>query len=173
MERLFKYAFAFVISFSLVGCAGTVKRSATDTPYKYAGQKVKAVTLSLTPEATKTLADNIKFEPSRLQNMLQRQLSARSLIDEKSDHVLDVKVSDIRVRSTFSAVMFGLMAGDDHINGTVSLLNAANTPLHSFDVSASYAFGGWAGMDDTRMSWLYEKFSELSVKELIGEQTTN
>lgn len=168
MNRLFKYALAFVISFSLVGCAGTVKRSATDTPYKYAGQKIKAVNLSLTPEATKTLADNIKFDPSRLQNMLHRQLSARNLIDEKSDHVLDVKISDVRVRSTFSAVMFGFMAGDDHVNGTANLLNAGKSPLHSFDVSASYAFGGIAGGDDIRMNWLYEKFSELTVAELIG-----
>lgn len=119
------------------------------------------------------MADNIKFEPARLQNMLQRQLGARSLIDEKSDHVLDVKVSDIRVRSTFSAVMFGFMAGDDHVNGTVSLLNAGNSPLHTFDVSASYAFGGVAGMDDTRMNWLYEKFSELTVAELVSDQTAN
>lgn len=170
MRRLFSYASALFLGLSLIGCAGTVKKTATNTPYKYGGQKVKAVNLSLTPEATKSLADNIKFDPSRLQNMLHSQLSARSLIDEKSGHVLDVKISNVRVRSTFSAVMFGFMAGDDHVNGTVNLLDAGNSPLHSFDVSASYAFGGIAGGDDIRMNWLYEKFSELTVVELVGPQ---
>ena len=45
-------------------------------------------------------------------------------------------------------------------------------PLHTFDFSASYATGGFAGMNETRMSWLFEKFSELTVEEVIVKQTS-
>jgi hypothetical protein len=41
--------------------------------------------------------------------------------------------------------------------------------MHRFTVSASYALGGFAGMNETRMSWLFEKFSELTVAEIKGE----
>jgi hypothetical protein len=63
--------------------------------------------------------------------------------------------------------MFGVMAGDDHVNGRVRILDQANVPIRSFDVQASYALGGWAGgQDSMRMNWLYDKFSELAVAEL-------
>jgi hypothetical protein len=44
--------------------------------------------------------------------------------------------------------------------------------VHTFDVSASYALGGFAGMNETRMSWLFEKFSELTVDEIIGKKAS-
>ena len=80
---------------------------------------------------------------------------------------LNVEVNDIRVRSSFTAVMFGFMAGNDHVNGTVTLADADNRQIDHFKVSASYALGGIAGgMDDTRMNWLYETFTEKTLTTL-------
>jgi hypothetical protein len=62
------------------------------------------------------------------------------------------------------------MAGDDHIIGKVSLIGENGNPVHTFDVPASYALGGLAGMNETLMSWLFEKFSELTVAAIRGEK---
>jgi hypothetical protein len=80
-----------------------------------------------------------------------------------------VVVDDIRVRGSFSAIMFGFMAGDDHLKGTATLYRHADgKPLGSFGVKISYALGGWAGGQDTaRLSWLYEEFSKKLAEELV------
>ena len=81
-------------------------------------------------------------------------------------------MKDFRVRSNFTAVMFGFMAGNDSITGDVVLRDAAGKELNRFEVSASYALGGLAGgMDDARMGWLYEKFAELTVENLGGPES--
>lgn len=80
----------------------------------------------------------------------------------------DNSQSQFRVRSSFSAVMFGFMADSDSIDGKVREFNQEGRQVHSFDVSASYALGGIAGGDGTRMNWLYDKFTELTIAELTG-----
>ena len=65
-------------------------------------------------------------------------------------------ITDIRVRSTFNAFMWGFMAGDDHIVGDVSLIGDKGEPRHTFKISASYALGGFAGMNETRMGWPFQ-----------------
>ncbi len=78
-----------------------------------------------------------------------------------------VEVKDVRVRSNFSAVMWGFMAGNDHITGDIVIQNNNGSELDRFEVSVSYALGGLAGgMDSSRMGWLYETFAEETVKEL-------
>lgn len=79
---------------------------------------------------------------------------------------LNVEVTGIRVRSSFSAVMFGFMAGSDYVDGTVTFADADNHPVDHFKVSASYALGGIAGIDSMRMDWLYEKFTEKTLATL-------
>ena len=80
-------------------------------------------------------------------------------------------ITDIRVRSNFSAVMFGFMAGSDRIVGDVIARDAAGKELQRFTVSASYALGGIAGgQDETRMGWLYESFTKEFIKEITGAE---
>jgi glucose dehydrogenase len=77
-------------------------------------------------------------------------------------------VSNIRVRSNFSAVMWGFMAGNDTITGDIIIKDQNGEVLDQFEVSAAYALGGLAGgQDDARMGWLYESFAEETLKELV------
>lgn len=81
-----------------------------------------------------------------------------------------VTVTSVRARSNFTAVMFGFMAGDDHIVGDVVVQAANGSELQRFSVSASYALGGLAGgQDSARMNWLYESFAERMTEELTGK----
>jgi hypothetical protein len=101
---------------------------------------------------------------------MQRALESRSLLAAGSPYQVNVEITDIRVRSNFSAVMFGFMAGSDSLTGNVYVTEKSGKPVSKFEVSASYALGGFAGgQDDTRMGWLYEEFAKLAVNELTGE----
>jgi hypothetical protein len=80
-------------------------------------------------------------------------------------------VTDIRIRSSFSAGMWGVMAGADRLEGDVFVKNEEGKILNSFSISASYTWGGSiGGNDDIRMNWLYDKFAKLTVKNILGKK---
>ena len=161
---------------TVAGCASGVKRSddkTTTVPaFAAAGEQCASVTLRLTPEAQSRIADNLKFDQEKLLATINRALQARNVIAASPDPGLptvEVLVTDIRARSNFSAVMWGFMAGDDHIKGEVFVRASDGRALQHFSVSASYALGGLAGgQDDARMGWLYETFAKHVLEELTG-----
>ena len=167
---------AVFIAGALQGCASGVTRSTDSAPSKpyFADSSTKAgnVLVSLTPEAQAKLADNLKFDQEKLRSTIRRALEAKNLISpapEASLPVIEVVVRDVRTRSNFTAVAFGFLAGDDHINGDVVVRDPGGRELQRFGVSAAYALGGLGGgQDDARMGWLYETFAKHTVEELTG-----
>jgi Domain of unknown function (DUF4410) len=152
---------------TLAGCAGTIKQDARVQGDVSRIEGVAAVQVQMSPDASKQLADNAQFNRDELAAYLRRRLEGKGLIAPGATHKVDIVVTDIRVRSAFSAVMFGVLAGDDHVVGRVRVLDTAGRPLRSFEVNANYALGGWGGgQDGTRLGWLYDKFSELAAAEL-------
>jgi hypothetical protein len=137
-----------------------------------ASNQVAAVTLTMTDEAKKKAAENLKFNPDELLSHVKRALEASSLLNASPDHArpnLEVQIKDVRVRSNFSAVMWGFMAGADLIKADIVVRDQTGKELDRFEVSASYALGGLAGgQDGARMGWLYETFAEETIKELTG-----
>jgi len=163
----------------LAGCASGVRR-AEDTTKRQAyfaggGKLAKEVTLSMSKNAQTQLSENVKFDQEKLLLTIKRTLDAKGLLARTPDAdlpTIEIVVDDIRVRSNFSAVMFGFMAGDDHVNGEVIARDKMGKELQRFQVSASYALGGLAGgQDDARMNWLYETFAQETVNELTGAAT--
>lgn len=134
--------------------------------------QVRAVTISVTGKAKDNLAENLKFNQNILLDHIKRALEARELLNAAEGQALptlDVTITEVRVRSNFNAVMWGFMAGSDHIKGDITLRAADGTETDRFTISASYGLGGLAGgRDEARMGWLYEKFAEEAVNELIG-----
>ncbi|KVX56640.1 DUF4410 domain-containing protein [Burkholderia cepacia] len=188
MKSVFRHAALALVTIGfLSGCASSVTRDASDqagaavtaSTMKF-GTKPVVVKVTLDNTAQEALKDNLKFDAKKLQEKIESALDARKLLakaDSTDAMHLNVEVNGIRVRSSFSAVMFGFMAGNDHVDGTVTLLDADNHQIDRFKVSASYALGGIAGgMDDTRMNWLYEKFTEQTLTTLepaAGAQQAN
>lgn len=161
------------VAFILGGCAAGVTRAPTASAERVAApaySQFASVSLSMSPEAKEKALENLKFNPDELLSHVKRALDSRSLLDASGAPQLpklQVVVKDMRVRSNFSAIMWGFMAGADSIQGEIVLTDSAGKELDRFTVSASYALGGLAGgQDSTRMSWLYEKFAEETVKEL-------
>lgn len=170
MKTILKF-FVFFSVFSLAACAGSVKRADNTSHYQYHGEKFSNVTVTVSDEAKAKLSDNIKFSSDELGGMIKRRLETQGLIDPHAKQSMNIEITDVRIRSTFNAIMWGVMAGTDHIDGKITLMDA-NRPLDSFEVSASYGLGGLGGgQDSTRINWLYEKFSELTVDELTGKSS--
>jgi hypothetical protein len=166
-----------ILAILLSGCAAGVKRAQPDgvaKPCLSDRNQVSSVSVSMTDEAKKKALDNLKFNPDELLDHVKRGLEAGNLLNGAADRTLphlEVLVKDMRVRSNFSAVMWGFMAGADSITADIVLEDEAGKELDRFEVSASYALGGLAGgQDSARMSWLYEKFAEETVRELTRLQ---
>jgi Domain of unknown function (DUF4410) len=159
----------------LAACSSGVTRSADMAlakPQFASGTKAGDISIALAPEAQKQAVDNLTFNQDALLATVRRALQATGVLTNPADPTLpkiDIMIADIRTRSTFSAIMFGFMAGDDHIKGEVVVRNSSGVAVQQFTVNASYALGGLAGgQDGARMDWLYEAFAKRVLEELKG-----
>lgn len=169
MTRIGQYLLIAIAAVSISACSSSVKRLDEISQYHYQQEKFIKVAVSLNRDAKEKLKDNLKFNQDTLLNTLKRSLSAHELLTDNGTHNISVVITDIRVRSNFSAVMWGFMAGDDRIEADIHVNNEQGETLHSFHVTASYALGGLAGgQDDARMGWLYEEFAKLTTQEILG-----
>ncbi len=166
---------AVLLSLVLAACSSGVERAPEiglqQPQFDDAGEKAGSLTVDMSSGARIEAAENLKFSQEKLRQTIHRILEIQDLISDQSDAALptiEVTVTSVRVRSTFSAMMFGFLAGDDHIEGDVLVRASDGGKLQEFSVSASYAFGGFAGGDETRMNWLYESFAERMTEELSG-----
>ena len=151
----------------LTGCAATVKQDARVYGDVSRLEGVTQVVASLSPDAAKQQVDNPQFNREELALRLRHRLEAKGLTAPSATHRVEIVVTDIRVRGAFAAIVLGFMAGDDHVTGRVRVLDPAGRALRSFEIHATYAFGGVAGgQDGVRMNWMYDKFSELAAAEL-------
>jgi len=157
------------------GCSSGVRRDdvvRTDDVIAAPKGPYSDISISLTPAAREKAADNLKFDSEQLLLHVRRALDAHALLQADGDTplpTLAIEVKDIRVRSNFSAVMWGFMAGADSISGDIVTVDDMGAEVDRFQVSVSYALGGIAGgQDSARMSWMYEKFAEETLKELQG-----
>jgi hypothetical protein len=161
---------AIACALVLVGCGGSVKRPDGDTGTAtgvVAISKYNGVVVNLSDAAKKALVDNIKFDTEAFASKIRSTLDAKQLVDATGAHSIDVTITGVRVRGTFSAVMFGVLAGTDSVDGDVTVLDKDKKPVKTFKVSASYGLGGFAGgVDSLRLGYLYDKFAELTAVEL-------
>lgn len=174
VKRIASLAAATLMIGALTACSSGVKRNGdvAGQPMEQAASaplQVAGLNVTFSNDAKEQYRDNLKFDPVRFKDTIERTLSGLELVKADSTNQLAVTITDVRVRSTFSAVMWGFMAGSDSIDGRVEVQDANGKVLRSFDVSASYALGGIAGgTDDTRLNWLYEEFAKLTAQELGG-----
>lgn len=150
---------------------GATARTAVTQPVTLSSSSpARAISIELSEEAKKKAAENLKFNQDTLLDHVKRALVAKDLLKAdapESAPTLELVITSMRVRSNFSAVMWGFMAGADSIEGEVRVKDAYGAETDRFKVKVSYALGGLAGgQDQARMEWMYEKFAEETVKEL-------
>lgn len=136
-----------------------------------ATNQVASVSLSLTDVAKLMAMQSPLFNRDELFTHVKRALEANSLLNDAADKPrpsLEVRVKDLYIRSFFAAVMLGGLAGSDSISADIVLKDPAGKVVDRFEVSALYSLGGfYGGLDSVRMEWLYKKFAEETVNELM------
>jgi len=165
-----------ILAFILTGCASSVKRPQVVEFVRYSispQDQISSVSVHLTEEATRKALDNSMFKPELLLTYVKGVLKAKSLLSESGDQrhpSLEILIKDVRVRSNFSAIVWGFMAGADFITADIVLKDEAGTEIDRFETSVSYAFGGIAGgQGNSRLAWMYAKFAEQAVEELVKQ----
>jgi hypothetical protein len=162
---------AIALALALSACSTQVKRPTAAEQPKPVVKALESYAVELSPGAKSQLPDNVKFDTEAFTATLKRTLEARNLVAPDGDFRLKVVVQDIRVRGTFNAVMWGFMAGDDHLYGDAILENREGKVVYTYRVESSYALGGLAGgIDSTRLNWLYEDFSKHVADELAEKR---
>lgn len=169
---------------AMVGCASGVSRQAKASdpanvtavaasaaqPKVTVANPLTSVTVSLTDDAVKKLGENLKFNQNELLDHVKRALEANKFYvanSVKPGMSMEIVVKDMRVRSNFSAIAFGFLAGNDSVTGDIVIKDPKGKEVDRFEVSASYALGGIAGgVDSARMSWLYENFALETLNEI-------
>lgn len=163
--------FALALALALAACSTQVTRPTEPDQPRPVVRALSGYSVELSPEAKSQLPDNVKFDLDAFTATLKRTLEGRNLVAPDGDYALKVVVRDIRVRGTFSAVMWGFMAGDDHIYGDALLADREGKVVYQFRVESSYALGGLAGgIDSTRLNWLYEDFAKHVADELAEKR---
>lgn len=175
--RLARVCAAALLALIVTACSSGVQRAPEaelqQPQFDEPGEQAGSLTIDLSEEARKDVVDNLKFNQDTFDQTIRRALDANNLLAEPSDDTLPgivVTVTSVRVRSSFTAVMFGFMAGNDHIDGDVTVRGPDGGTLQQFGISAAYALGGLAGgQDSARLDWLYEEFAKRLTQELTGK----
>ena len=175
--RVYRHFYVLLAVFVIAGCASSVDRRDKGAGASWVvpagGVKTSSVSISLNENARKQHAENQTFSPEKLLLTVRAAMSEKGVLPRDPDPRLpwiEIYVKDIRIRSTFSAVMLGILAGTDSLSGEVILKEPGGRELQRFTISASYGLGGFAGgQDDSRMGWLYDEFARLTLVELIGQ----
>ena len=160
----------------IAGCASGVKRTEDHKTALFkpsADIPIGQINVSATPEAIAKIEEaKKKFSPELLRGSIMTALSAQHLLAQNGQGglVMDVVVTRVRVRSTFNAIMWGAMSGNDAVDGQVTVKDVTGKMLDQFDVTASYALGGFAGgQDATRTGWLYDAFAKEVAAQYAPE----
>lgn len=161
--RITTAVLALALAAGLAGCASTVTHSPEPARGGTAAApiepRVGRLELRLSGEAQKMAADNPVFSVDQLRSTLERTLRERGVLVAGHPQVLEIELVRLRARSTGAAVWAGAFAGTDQVAGNIVLRGADGRALRSFNVDASYGLGGVAGIESTRMNWLYDRFS--------------
>ncbi|MET0498924.1 MAG: DUF4410 domain-containing protein [Steroidobacteraceae bacterium] len=175
--KTYKWIIALAAIMSLAGCSSGVTRPDGKNSSSFVPSSeipIGKVSVTMSSAVRDKLKDNLKFSTSDLGRNIEQSLQLNELFAAKPDGIsLEVLVTNIRIRSTFNAVMWGAMAGNDALEGEVTIKDSSGKILDGFTVSSSYALGGFAGGQDSgRMGWLYEAFAKEVTGQFKPEQKT-
>lgn len=142
-----KICFAVFFVWLIAGCgSSTVIRKPIEQP--------SDVQLSNLKYNIGDVKSDIKDVPehfiSAIKGHLKSELSKRNLFVENSDNIyrVDISVKEYRMRGGFTRAMFGMFAGKDGVNSTITIVDTnKNNVIGESDVS-TFNLTAVGGMDD-------------------------
>jgi len=170
--KLFNLSLVAVVAGLVTGCSSTAVLKPEYAGYKYNNEKYGKIQVTKAEQVEKNQRKSARVEELKLADKLMAELKAAKIYDASAADTITVDVTHLRFRGAFTAIFWGVMAGPDKLQATVTLKKGASV-VASFDVSISYALGGTAGgPTQTRLDWIGKKFAEEAVKVIASKQTT-
>jgi len=168
MKTLSSYArnvLAALVCFIAVGCtSATVRQSEGSTALG-----VRVATVLVTPDASIRPSELRWMSENAVEDTLtaavRQRLTATGKL-EPAGATLEVTIISMRLRSTTTAVLWGVLAGPDHLRGRVRLLNKG-TVQKTFIAEASRTSGAMAGAGSGgRIEGMCEELAYALVQQL-------
>ncbi len=127
---------------------------------------ITSITLDLAPEVGNDIRNYLGFNRDKLLEKILIELNKNKLYSNNQKNLdLSVEITKVKIRTEYSAVMFGFLAGVDILDGRISIKDKSGLEVDAFDVNASYGLGGsLAGSDSVRTDFLYETFARSVIK---------
>jgi hypothetical protein len=160
-------ALIVICGLMVAGCAGGSNAPRPETPgtgpsLATTGARVSKVVVSVADAVQADARDVIAAY--RVAESLTSQITSRT--GTGGDVTLNVTISKLRLRSGFSAFMWGIMAGPDFLDVTVAA-EQRGAVVRAFDTGAGSAVGGLIYMGRTvRVNRLIDAVAERVAKGL-------
>lgn len=165
-----KLCFVAGLCLFMVGCASNTKIGNTFSNYQYQNEKFGHVEISSANAISENAENSTAVDKLNLETYLTVALQEKGLYDESSKNKIQIKITDVNIRDNVSAILAGFLAGSDKVEGQITLIDGNGKEKLQFEVFASYALGGVAGQEETRLEWLAKEFSKLTTESIIGKQ---
>jgi hypothetical protein len=149
--------------------ATTVAKQAVTIPTI---QKVKSVTLVLTPQAAAKVADDPRFNADALLAAIKSELQSRKVLDGNDSHVTamaEISIDEYSMRPTSNAILFGNIISNGTLNGSVRLRDEQGNDLPGYRVEAVTRVSIPAsGESKNPLGPLYREFAIMTGHALDG-----
>lgn len=162
---IIRYSFAALVCFVAFGCtSATVKQSGGSV-----ARGIRVSTVSVTPDISIRPSELSWMRENALEDSLtaaiRQRLTATGKL-EPAGATLEVKIMSMRLRSTTTAVLWGVLAGSDHLRTQVRVVNNG-TALKTFTAEASRTSGAMAGAGSGgRIEGMCEELAFALVQQL-------
>jgi hypothetical protein len=148
-------------------------RPAAKSPSLIATHAIRAVNLTVTPEAaSKVTGDASRFSADALLDAIKAELKSRKLLDEQgaqASGTAEVIVDDLATRPTTNAVVFGYKMLAGTLEGDVRVTGmAGGDSTGSRIVAQSKLTIAASGDDKNPLGPLYRRFAVLAADRLAG-----
>ena len=168
MKSLFSpvhYSIAALVCFAALGCtSASVRQSGGST-----ARGIRVATVSVTPEVSIRPAELSWMRENAVENTLTAAIRQRLTASgnlESAGATLEVKIISMRLRSTTTAVLWGVLAGPDHLRAQVRVLDKG-TVRKTFVTEASRTSGAMAGAGSGgRIEGMCEELAFALVQQL-------
>ncbi len=169
-----KFSAVWVISvFLLTACGGKVRFSNDEGQKKAIIAKhyqFKSVQITYNSKAKRKLKKYPGYQSGGLMKKLSGYLKKEGLISENSAYVLEVKVTDIFLRSKVEAFLLPI-SNPDKIKTNVMVKDMSGKVIEKFRVDSSYALGGATSLVlRVRTSYLFKNLAQLLSDVFTGKQ---
>ena len=149
---------------------GGASQAVGETTTSPAVRIVKAVTLSLSPQASTRVAGDARFNADALREAINNELRARKLLDEReaSDRpVAHISIDEFDVHPTTNAIVFGYIPSAGTLKGDVRVSDTGGDE-QTFRVEADSRFSIAEKGEDNPLKPLYRRFANLVADRLDG-----